>query len=115
MNNYKSLSKGWHVIVALLLAGLVLVTGCSETATGESPTSGSEMIPPLTVETLKNAAYRDIYAEEVQLTDGLYEGDPFVRRRFTPHGHLYGRLRLWRSERRRRGRRGGGAGRELRW
>jgi hypothetical protein len=78
MKNYKSLSNGWHVIVASLLTGLVLVTGCSETATDEPPTGGSETIAPLTVETLKNAAYRDIYAEVVQLADGLYEGEPFV-------------------------------------
>jgi heat shock protein HslJ len=78
MNNYKSLSKGWHVIVALLLAGLVLVAGCSETTTDEPPTGGSETIPPLQVETLKNAAYRGIYDEAVQLSDGRYEGEPFV-------------------------------------
>jgi len=77
MNN-KSLSKRWHVIVALLLAGLILVSGCSETTTDGPETAGSETMPPLTDETLKNAAYRGIYAEAVQLTDGLYEGEPFV-------------------------------------
>lgn len=78
MNNFKSLSKRWHVIVALLLAGLILAAGCNETTTGEAATVGSESIAPLTVETLKNAAYRGIYTEAVQLTDGQYEGEPFV-------------------------------------
>ena len=34
--------------------------------------------PGLTEDTLKNAAYRGIYEETVQLTDGRYEGEPFV-------------------------------------
>ncbi len=38
-----------------------------------------ERSPRLTEDTLKNAEYRGIYEEEtVQLTDGRYEGEPFV-------------------------------------
>jgi hypothetical protein len=32
----------------------------------------------LTLEALKNAVYQGIYDEPVQLTDGKYEGEPFV-------------------------------------
>jgi heat shock protein HslJ len=64
--------------VGLLLAGLILVTGCIDPTTDEPPTGGSETISPLTDETLKNAVYHGIYAEAIQLTDGLYEGEPFV-------------------------------------
>ena len=35
MNSYKSLSERRHAIVALLLAGLILVTGCSKATAGE--------------------------------------------------------------------------------
>jgi heat shock protein HslJ len=79
MNNHKSMSKRWPAMAALFLAGLILVTGCSETTTSKAAAAGSETIPPLTYETLKNAAYRGIYAEAVQLTDGHYEGEPFVQ------------------------------------
>jgi hypothetical protein len=34
--------------------------------------------PNLTVEKLKNAEYQGIYQEPIQLTDGTYEGEPFV-------------------------------------
>jgi heat shock protein HslJ len=74
----ESFSRPWHIIAASLLAGLILVTGCSETTPDGSPTGGSETIPPLTVETLKNTAYGGIYDEAVQLIDGQYEGEPFV-------------------------------------
>jgi hypothetical protein len=34
--------------------------------------------PNLTVEKLKDAGYQGIYQEPIQLTDGTYEGEPFV-------------------------------------
>lgn len=37
-----------------------------------------EQVPSLTEDTLKNADYRGIYEETVQLIDGRYEGEPFV-------------------------------------
>jgi hypothetical protein len=77
MDNYKSLPRCWHGIVTLFLVSLMLVTGCGETTGDESATDGSETTP-LTVEMLKNAAYRGIYPDTVQLTDGQYEGEPFV-------------------------------------
>jgi heat shock protein HslJ len=78
MNYLNSLSRHLHVVVAVFLAGLILVTGCIDLTEDEPPTGGSETIPPLTVETLKNALYRGIYTDPVQLTDGQYEGEPFV-------------------------------------
>lgn len=51
---------------ALLVLGLGIIAGCS------SPPE------PLTEESLRNAEYQGIYAEAVQLTDGRYEGEPFV-------------------------------------
>jgi len=78
MNNFKSLSKPWHAIVALFVVGLMLVTGCSGTGMDDSAEGGSETISPLTAEMLKNTEYRGIYPDTVQLTDGQYEGEPFV-------------------------------------
>jgi LysM repeat protein len=43
------------------------------TATGTASASGN-----LTLADLRNATYQGIYAEPVQLTDGKYEGKPFV-------------------------------------
>ncbi len=56
----------WHVALALLVAA-VLMAAC-----GSSPPA------PLDEEALKNAEYAGIYEEPVQLTDGKYEGEPFV-------------------------------------
>jgi hypothetical protein len=42
-------------------------------ATGTDSMGGN-----LTLEALRNATYQGIYAEPVQLTDGKYEGEPFV-------------------------------------
>jgi hypothetical protein len=50
--------------------------------TGNYVASGLLMVtvnnPKLTVEQLKNAEYQGIYQEPIQLTDGTYEGEPFV-------------------------------------
>jgi hypothetical protein len=68
----------------------MVVTGCGaaeeatsapSVPTAEEATStpaGSDVVPSLTVETLKNASYLGIYTDAVQLTDGKYEGEPFV-------------------------------------
>jgi len=53
-------------LAALLLVTLVLAAGCGSQAA------------PLTEESLKNAEYQGIYPEVVTLTDGQYEGEPFV-------------------------------------
>jgi len=52
------------IVLALLM--LAAVAAC-----GGSP-------PPLTEDALKNAEYGGIYEEPVQLTNGKYEGEPFV-------------------------------------
>ena len=50
--------------------------------TGNYVASGPLMVtvnnPKLTAEELKNAEYQGIYQEPIQLTDGTYEGEPFV-------------------------------------
>ncbi len=50
--------------------------------TGNYVASGPIMVtvdnPKLTAEKLKNAEYQGIYQEPIQLTDGTYEGEPFV-------------------------------------
>jgi hypothetical protein len=71
-------SKGLLIGVASLLAGLIPVTGCVEATAPASPTASSETTAPLTVEALKNAVYRGVFDEPVKLTDGQYEGQPFV-------------------------------------
>jgi hypothetical protein len=53
-------------LVALALASVVLA-GC-----------GAKTAAPLTEQQLENAQYQGIYSEPVQLTDGKYEGPPFV-------------------------------------
>jgi len=60
------LSNHRYVLSALLLVTLVFVAGC-----------GSQ-VAPLTEESLKNAEYQGIYEEAIKLTDGKYEGEPFV-------------------------------------
>jgi hypothetical protein len=50
----------------MILAGLAFVAGC-----GGEP-------EPLTEEGLKNAEYHGIYDAPVELTEGKYEGEPFV-------------------------------------
>lgn len=58
--------KHRYALTALLLVTLVLAAGCGSQAA------------PLTEESLKNAEYQGIYPEAVELTDGQYEGEPFV-------------------------------------
>lgn len=59
------LSNHRYLLLGSLLVSLVIAARCvSQTA-------------PLTVENLQNGEYLGIYPEPVQLTDGLYEGEPF--------------------------------------
>jgi len=62
----RALPKQSYVFTALLLVVLVVVSGCGSPAA------------PLTEESLKDAEYQGIYPEAVKLTDGQYEGEPFV-------------------------------------
>ena len=79
MNHLKSLSNRHHIIVALLLAGLVFTAACSAPVAEEKPSGGSDAsAAPLTEDALRNAEYQGIYQEAVRLTDGKYEGEPFV-------------------------------------
>jgi hypothetical protein len=59
-------SKHHTVLVALFVVTLAFVAGC-----GGEP-------EPLTAESLKNAEYQGIYDGPVNLTEGKYEGEPFV-------------------------------------
>jgi len=61
--------KRWtlYVTLVLLLLASLLTAAC-----GGSPPA------PLTEEALKNAEYMGVYEDPVQLTDGKYEGEPFV-------------------------------------
>jgi hypothetical protein len=78
VNTLRFLSKGLSIGVALLLVAAIPITGCVETTAPASPTARSETTAPLTVEALKNAVYSGIFEEPVKLTDGQYEGPPFV-------------------------------------
>jgi heat shock protein HslJ len=77
MNFQRFMSNHYSIVAALLLVALVFATACGGPAATTSDKGGDE-IAPLTEQALKNAAYRGIYAEAVQLTDGKYEGEPFV-------------------------------------
>jgi heat shock protein HslJ len=69
-------------MVALLLATIAAMTlaacspGRSESPGQESESSASTAVP--THAQLANATYSGIYEEPVTLTDGLYEGEPYV-------------------------------------
>jgi hypothetical protein len=58
---------------AVLLLVVVMAIACSPAGSTNAPAT-----PPLTVEALKNAQYQGIYDQPVTLTDGQYEGPPFV-------------------------------------
>jgi hypothetical protein len=66
MKHARDLPRKRLVLAALLLVTLVATSGCGRQAA------------PLTEESLKNAEYQGIYPEAVKLTDGRYEGEPFV-------------------------------------
>jgi len=66
MKRSRALPKKGYTLAALLLVTLVLAAGCGSQAA------------PLTEESLKNAEYQGIYPEAVKLSDGQYEGEPFV-------------------------------------
>ena len=74
---------GW-VITFMLSAALSACAVAPSSAPGESapvaPSSAAGRFDagPLTVAALKNATYSGIYDEAVTLSDGLYEGEPFV-------------------------------------
>ena len=70
-----------------LLAAVILMAGCARTATDtprvETPggaTTAGRPVEPLTEEVVRNATYPFKWEEtgEVTLTDGRYEGEPFV-------------------------------------
>jgi hypothetical protein len=65
-NHFRLPSCKRRVLATLLLVTLAFVAGC-----GGEP-------EPLTAESLKNAEYLGIYDGPVDLTDGMYEGEPFV-------------------------------------
>jgi heat shock protein HslJ len=74
MFNFRSIANRYFLVAALLLAALALATGCSNSKT---MAQGGDTLP-LTEEALKNAEYSGIYEEIIRLTDGRYEGEPFV-------------------------------------
>jgi hypothetical protein len=79
MNHLKSLSNRYHIVLALLVAALVFTAACSAPVVEVKSSGGSNAdVAPLTEEVLRNAEYRGIYQEPVHLTDGKYEGEPFV-------------------------------------
>jgi heat shock protein HslJ len=68
----------YTVVATLLMAVLALVTACSAPAPG-APAGAVQAPEPLNLEALQNAEYQGIYEGQViQLTDGRYEGEPFV-------------------------------------
>jgi heat shock protein HslJ len=77
MNYLKSWLNHFYVVAALLLVTLLLATACSGPV-ADTTGGSSDDTAPLTEEALKNAEYRGIYKEAVRLTDGAYEGEPFV-------------------------------------
>jgi heat shock protein HslJ len=76
MKSFKSVSN-YFIVVALLLGVLAFAVGGCGPAADVSGKEG-DSVASLTEETLKNAEYRGIYAEAIRLTDGKYEGEPFV-------------------------------------
>jgi hypothetical protein len=66
MQRSRTLPKKSYTLAALLLVTLVFAAGCGSQAA------------PLTEESLKNAEYQGIYPDAVKLTEGQYEGQPFV-------------------------------------
>ena len=64
MRSFRFLS--YIALVFVLVANLLIISGCSS-----SP-------EPLTIESLQNAEYQGIYDGPVNLTEGKYEGEPFV-------------------------------------
>jgi heat shock protein HslJ len=75
---YRS-SAPWLAMTALMLL-LAAITGCTSSGTEDQGQQADqamvESIP--THEQLANATYSGIYDDPVTLTDGLYEGEPYV-------------------------------------
>jgi len=71
MDKHKLSSRRRRGLLTLLLVGLVTASSCGWAAEDGAPAA-------LTLEALKNATYGGIFDEEVRLTDGEYEGEPFV-------------------------------------
>jgi heat shock protein HslJ len=82
------------VVASLLVAGCVPIPPASESAiaepAGQAETAAANEAPTpavaapvaassIPVEALKNATYSGIYDAPVKLTNGLYEGEPFVK------------------------------------
>lgn len=60
-----------NLLIALLMAIFA-------TAAAGSALAQSESLPPISTEMLRNATYSGIYDAPITLTDGRYEGEPFV-------------------------------------
>lgn len=78
MNTRSMFPKRLSRIGALLITVMIFASACT-VVTVPTPEEGSGGTAQLTVDTLRNAAYQGIYKDQtVQLTDGKYEGRPFV-------------------------------------
>jgi hypothetical protein len=82
MNVRKSPANHWYGSHILVIAALTLTSACNNISVpATTPTSGmsNTVVAPLTIDTLRNAEYRGIHKDQVvKLTDGIYEGKPFV-------------------------------------
>ncbi|MFN2241816.1 MAG: hypothetical protein ACK2U2_05975 [Anaerolineae bacterium] len=67
------MKKQWrmHCLFRCSLAAVLLVTLIFASSCGSQTA-------PLTAESLKNAEYQGIYPQPIELSDGQYEGEPFV-------------------------------------
>jgi hypothetical protein len=83
MRSYSLYPTMKHLVLVITLPALVvaMLAGCSpltaENMEGRQPIVGVPV--QLTAGQMKNAAYGGIYDEPVTLTDGVYEGEPFVQ------------------------------------
>jgi hypothetical protein len=77
MKQSRSVSR--RSATAVLLLVVVVATACGGPV-GPAPveSTNTPAASPLTVEELKNAQYQGIYDQPVTLTDGQYQGPPFV-------------------------------------
>ena len=70
------------LIVAMLLVLSACVAPVAPAEPAQAPSDGQMSAPvdspELTIEQLANATYSGIYEEPITLTDGRYEGEPFV-------------------------------------
>jgi heat shock protein HslJ len=79
VSNPKQAALALGLLIAMLALSACGALPATPTPLPPPPTPTPTPLPELDVTTLKNAAYAGIYPDQaVELTDGVYEGEPFV-------------------------------------